>query len=208
MGQTPADTEREITRLRGNLTAALEEIERRARGGVRGIARTEARLASGRAAEDAIQQARDNPTLLGVAGVVAAGAVAYGVYAVVTGIRERNKPRARLQRGVQQVRGELSSVAERFDKSRRQLERGLLPRGVLLKLERSGGGYFRVSDAKLEPPQKNGVGSTVIKKIVWAIVLSVFMAVGSVLARRIAETFWKAMTHDEPPENRRSVEAI
>jgi hypothetical protein len=44
MGATPADTEREITRLRGDMTAAIEEIERRVRGGLRGVARAEGRL--------------------------------------------------------------------------------------------------------------------------------------------------------------------
>jgi hypothetical protein len=48
----------------------------------------------------------------------------------------------------------------------------------------------------------------IVKKIIWAIVLSLFMAVGSVLARRVAETIWKAMTHDQPPEGNRRVEAV
>src|SRR5438094_341951 len=36
MGATPADTEREINRLRGDMSAAIEEVERRLRGGLRG----------------------------------------------------------------------------------------------------------------------------------------------------------------------------
>lgn len=209
MGQTPADTQREIGRLRGDMSAAVEEIERRLRGGLRSVASSEARVASGRAAtdlvDDARERARQNPTLLGVGGMVVAGAMAYGAYALISGVRTRNTPKNRLKRGVKDVRGELSGRAERLaetlEQRRRQLERGLLPSGVLLKLEPEDGGYLRVSDARLDPPanKKRGGRSPVIKKFVWAGLLSIFMAVGSVLARRVAENVWQAMTHEEPP---------
>ena len=202
MGATPEDTEREIVRLRGDMSAAVEEVERRLRGGMRGVATAEARISGARAGEEAMQRVRDNPTLLGVAGVVAAGAVAYGLYAVVNGLRERQKPQNRLKRGVSQVRAELSErVSEGVESSRRQLERSL-PHGILLKLEPDDGGYVRVSDARLEPPPKKRGQSKVIKKFVWAAFLSVFLAVGSVLARRIADTAWRAMVHEEPPTDK------
>ena len=211
MGETPADTEREITHLRGDMTAALEELERRLRGGLRSVATTEARITSGRATEAAVDRARANPTLLGVAGVVAAGAVAYGVFALVNGRRQRNTPQNRLRRGVKQVRGELSEtaerVAERLEQSRHQLERGLLPSGVLLKLEPEDGGYVRVSDARLEPPANKKRGrSPVIKKFIWAALLSIFMALGAVLARRLADTVWRATVHEEPPTAKSKVD--
>jgi hypothetical protein len=205
MGETPADTEREITHLRADMTAALEELERRLRGGLRSVATTEARITSARTTEEMVERARAaNPTLLGVAGVVAAGAVAYGVFALINGRRQRNTPQNRLKRGVKQVRGELSEtaerLAERLEESRRQLERGLLPSGVLLKLEPEDGGYVRVSDARLEPPANKKRGrSPVIKKFIWAALLSIFMALGSVLARRVADTVWRATVHEEPP---------
>jgi len=211
MGETPADTEREIKHLRGDMTAALEEIERRLRGGLRSVATAEARITTGRATEEAVERARSNPTLLGVAGVVAAGAVAYGVFALVNSRRERNKPQNRLKRGVKQVRGELSEtaerVAERLEQSRRQLERGLLPSGVLLKLEPEDGGYMRVSDARLEPPANKKRGrSPVIKKFIWAALLSIFMALGAVLARRVADSVWRATVHEEPPTAKTKVD--
>lgn len=211
MGETPAHTEREIRHLRGDMTAALEEIERRLRGGLRSVATTEARITSGRATEEAVERARQNPTLLGVAGVVAAGAVVYGVYALINGRREHNKPQNRLKRGVKQVRGELSEtaerVAERLEQSRQQLERGLLPSGVLLKLEPEHGGYVRVADARLEPPANKKRGrSPVIKKFIWAALLSIFMALGSVLARRLADTVWRATVHEEPPTAKSKVD--
>jgi len=195
MGATPADTEREINRLRGDMSAAIEEVERRLRGGLRGVATTEARITS-------VRGARENPTLVGVAGVVAAGAVAYGAYVLINGMRQRNKPRNRLKRGVQHVREELT---ERAEESRRQLEQSL-PRGVLLKLEPEDGGYMRVSDARLEPSKKKRGRSTLIKKLIWAALLSIFMAVGSVLARRVAEAAWKSMVHEEPPTEKSKVD--
>ena len=194
MGATPADTEREINRLRGDMTAAIEEVERRLRGGLRGVATTEARITS-------VRGARENPTLLGVAGVVAAGAVVYGAYSLINGMRQRKQPQNRLKRGVQHVREELS---ERAEESRRQLEQAL-PRGVLLKLEPEDGGYVRVSEARLEPPKKKRGQSTLIKKLIWAGLLSIFMAVGSVLARRVADAVWKATVHEDPPTEKSKV---
>jgi hypothetical protein len=203
MGATPQDTEREISRLRGDMSAAIEEVERRFRGGLRGAATSEARISSVRAGSEAISRARENPTVLGVAGVVAAGALAYGAYAIINQLRERRKPQNRLrrgvQRGVEQVRSGLSErVSEGMDLSRRRLERAL-PRGVLLKLEPDSGGYLRVSDARLGPPDKKRGQSEVIKKLIWAGLLSIFMALGSVLARRVADTVWRAMVHEDPP---------
>jgi hypothetical protein len=213
MGATPADTEREITRLRGDMTAALEEVERRVRGGLRGVATAEARLSAARASEDAAERVRQNPTLLGVAGVVAAGAVAYGAYAVINNMRQRRTPQNRLKRGVQHVRDEVAErveqLGENLDDSRRQIE-SAWQRGLLLKLDPEDGGYVRVSDARLEPLGKKATKrgrSTVIKKFIWAALLSVFMALGSVLAKRVADSVWRAMVHEDPPTDRKSARA-
>src|SRR5262249_13569754 len=130
MAAGPEDTEREIVRLRGDMTAAVAEVERRFRGGLRGVATAEARITSGRARDEASAAARENSPLLGVAGVVVAGAVAYGAFALVSGLRERQKPQNRLRRGVSQLGAELSGrVSEGVESSRRQLERSL-PHGI------------------------------------------------------------------------------
>jgi hypothetical protein len=47
----------------------------------------------------------------------------------------------------------------------------------------------------------------VIKKFIWAALLSIFMALGSVLARRVAEQVWQATVHEEPPTEKSKVEA-
>jgi hypothetical protein len=181
------------------MEAALEEIERRVRGGFRGVASAEARVTSARAREDVLNRARENPTLLSVAGVVAAGAVAYGAYALVSGLRERNKPQNRIRRRVTSAgKGFGARVGERVEGSRRQLER-VRERGILVKLDPADGGYMRLTDARLEPPNKKRGQLTVIKKLVWAGLLSVFLALGSVVARRGADTLWRAMVHEDPP---------
>jgi len=188
------------------MSAAVAEVERRFRGGLRGVATAEARVSSTRARDDAFAAARENPTLLGVGGVVVVGAVAYGVYALVNGLRERQKPQNRLKRGVSQLGAELSErVTGGVESSRRQLERSL-PHGVFLKFEPEFGGYMRVSDARLEPPDKRKARLTVIKKLVWAGFLSVFMAVGAVMARRLADGAWRAMVREEPPSDRSKAE--
>ena len=195
MGARPEDTQREIGRLRGDMTAAVDELERRVRGGLRGVASAEARITSARTRDDIVERARSNPPVLVVAGVVAAGAVAYGAFSFVNGLRERNKPQNRFRREVGHVRGRVSESVER---TRRELERAR-QRAVLLKLDPAESGYVRVSDARIEPLNKKRGTSTVIKKLVWAGLLSVFMAIGSVVARRVADMVWKGMVREEPP---------
>jgi hypothetical protein len=198
MGAKPEDTERQIGQLRADMSAAIDEVERRLRGGLRGVATAEARITSLRTGQEALAQARANPTALGIGGVVAAGAVVYGAFALINGLRERGKPQNRLKRGVKQVRGQVSERVSSAEGAVRQLEQALL-RSVLLKLEPEDGGYVRVTEARLEPPNKKRGRSKVIKRLIWAALLSIFMALGSVVARRVADTVWRAMVHEEPP---------
>jgi hypothetical protein len=197
MGARPEDTQHEIARLRGDMSAAIAEVERRVRGGVRGVTSAEARVTSARTREELASKARNNPGLVGVAAVVMVSAVGYGLYAMVTSAHERQKPQNRLRRGMQSVRGR---AEKRVEASRKQFER-VRQRGVLLKLEPSDGGYMRLTDARLELPGKDKKRgqTTVIKKLVWAGLLSAFMALGSVLARRVAQQVWRAATHEDPP---------
>lgn len=203
MGSTPADTEREIGQLRGDMTAALDEVERRLRGGLRGVASAEARITSTRARDDVTQRARQNPTLLGVVGVVVVGAVGYGVYAALKARQESNRPQNKLKRRVEHVSQEVRGRVEGgVEASRRQLARAKQS-GLLVKLDPQDGGYMRIVDARLETPlDKNKERQDVIKKLVWAGVLSVFMAVGSVLARRVAGSVWKVAVREDPPTER------
>ena len=198
MGQRPEDTQHEIARLRGDMSAAIAEVERRVRGGVRGVSSAEARITSARTRDELAGRARENPGIVGVASVVALAAIGYGVYALVNTARERQKPQNRLRRGVRTVRGR---AEKRVEESRKQLER-VRQRGILLKLEPEDGGYVRLTDARLDlaaAKDKKRGQTTVIKKLVWAALLSVFMALGSVVARRAASQVWRAAVHEDPP---------
>jgi hypothetical protein len=203
MGANPADTQQEIVRLRGDMSAALAELERRVKGGWRSVAGAEARISAARTPRRLTEQARDNPTLLGVAGVVVVGAIGYGIFAAVRGAREQARPQNRLKRSVQHVRDELAErVEERVEHSRRQLERQIeraRPRGLLLRVEPADDGYLRVTEARLARDKGR---QEVIKKLLWAGFLSVFMAVGAVLARRVAGSVWKATVREDPPTQR------
>jgi hypothetical protein len=177
------------------MKAALAELERRVASGWRGVAGAEARISATRTPRQLTEQARDNPTLLGVAGVVVVGAIGYGIFAAVRGARERDKPQNRLKRGVQRVE-------ESVEHSRRQLERQIeraRPHGLLLRVEPADDGYLRVTDARLARDKGQ---QEVIKKFLWAGFLSVCMAVGAVLARRVAGTVWKATVREDPPTRR------
>jgi hypothetical protein len=200
MAATAADTQREIGRLRGDMNAALDEIQRRLRGGVRTIATAEARVTSTRARDDVALRARENPSVVAVVGVVAAAAVGYGIYRVVSNARDRQKPQNRLKRRVRQARAELTGrVSEGVESTRHQLEQAR-ERGLLLKLDPADGGYMRVTDARLDALAVKDKGrQDVIKKLVWAGLLSVFMAVSSVLARRFAGGVWRATVREDPP---------
>jgi len=204
MASTSADTHLEINHLRGDMNAALDEMQRRFRGGLRTVASTEARVTSDRTRHDLTLRAKRNPAVVAGVGLVVVGAVGFAAYRTIAGIRERQKPQYRLLRGVDMARaGLFGRVTEVGDLSRRQLEQH--QRQLLLKLDRDHAGYMRVSDARLEAvPSKSKERSDVIKKLVWAGLLSVIMAASSVLARRVAGRVWQATVREEPPVQRRS----
>ncbi|HET6319165.1 MAG TPA: hypothetical protein VFG86_22145 [Chloroflexota bacterium] len=185
------------------MAAALDEVERRFRGGLRGIASAEARITSTRARDDLARKARQNARLVGAAGAVVFGVIGYAAYSAIKARQEANKPQNRLRQRFLGARNELEGrVRPRVEESRRQLERAR-QRSLLLKLEPESGGYVRLIDARLErPADKNKERVEVIKKLVWALVLSVFMALGSVFARRAAGAVWKASVSEEPPTQR------
>jgi hypothetical protein len=203
MASTSADTHLEIRNLRGDMNAALDEMQRRFRGGLRTVASTEARVTSDRTRRDLTLRAKRNPAVVAGVGLVVVCAVGFAAYRTIEGIRERQKPQYRLRRGVELARaGLFGRVTEVSELSRRQL--GQHQRHLLLKLDPENAGYVRVTDARLEPvPSKSKERSDVIKKLVWAGLLSVFMAASSVLARKVAGRVWQATVREEPPPQKR-----
>ena len=87
MGETSADTQREIQSLRDDVARTVEELERRVRRVV-----------------DLRAQAEEHPAALGVVGFGLLAGLGVVAYNAVSGYRERQKP-------VNRVRRRASSVA-------------------------------------------------------------------------------------------------
>jgi hypothetical protein len=197
---TPAEnTQDEIGRIRDDITASVREMQRRFQGGIAGVVTTDVRLLSTEVRTTARERLRQNATLVGFAGTVLVGAVGYGVVSAIGGWRRRQTPLGRAQHAALSL-GE--DVQERLGESLRGLEQ-LRRGGVLLKLDPEQGGYVRISDARLLPQPTREIakeaGSDVVKRVAWAVMLSVFMAAGSVLARRLAGLAWRAAVQEDPP---------
>lgn len=204
MGETAADTQREIGQLRTDMNAALDELEMRLRGGIRGVASVETRITRLRVRDELARRARENSTLLGVAMAAAGGAAAYAACELVAGLRERQKPQRQMERRLSQLR---VSLNDRVLNVKRDAERAR-QRGLLLKLEPRRGGYVRVSDARpAVMPRSRREQTAMIKKLLWAGLVSVLMAVGSAVARRVADRVWRAALHEAPPEQAGEVAA-
>ncbi|MBI2755579.1 MAG: hypothetical protein HYX52_02615 [Chloroflexi bacterium] len=211
MGSTASDTQREIGALRADMSSAIAELESRVRGGFRGIAGAEARVSTGRAGESVAQKAEQYAGLLTVAGTVAVAAVGYSIYEGIDRWRESRKPQNRLKRRVgdlgdevatraRSVRGE---VETRVRDSRKRVEKAR-KEGVLLKVEREGDEYLRVKEARLDIPKgKEGKRTDVLKNLLWAAVLSIFMAGAGVAARRGAGALWRATLREDPPTQKK-----
>jgi hypothetical protein len=180
------------------MDAALDEVERRMRGGLRGVASAETRVTSQRARERLVQRANNNQPLLGVGIVTVGGAAAYGACSLLAALRERQKPQHRLERGLNELR---ESFGTRVRNTQEQAERAR-GRGLLLKLETQDGGYVRVSDARLGGvPRNRREHTTMLKKLFWTGLVSVLVAVGTVVARRLADRVWRATIHEAPPDS-------
>ena len=101
MGETSADTQREIESLRNDISAAVEELERRARG-----------------LTDLKAQAEAHPAAVGVVGFGLLGGLAVLGANAVANYRESRKPVNRLKRRADELReevgGRLSRTRERM----------------------------------------------------------------------------------------------
>jgi hypothetical protein len=119
---------------------------------------------------------------------------------VVKSRQQSARPQNVIRRRVKDVRAELRGrLGEGVQASKRQLERAKQT-SLLVKVEPADSGLMRIMEAHIEGPvNKSKERQDVIKKLVWAGLLSVFMALSSVLARRVAGTVWKAMLQEEPP---------
>jgi hypothetical protein len=101
VGETSADTQREIESLRDDVAGTIEELERRARSIV-----------------DLKKQAEEHPAAVGVVGFGLLAGVSVMAYNALTGYRERRKPVNRLKRRASEVTEELG---ERWSRTRESM---------------------------------------------------------------------------------------
>ena len=203
MGANAADTQREIGSLRSDMTSAVAEIQRRLGGGMRSLAAGEVRVAGNRSARDLADQAaelRESPSFLPVVGTVVVAAVGYGIYEAVGRWREGRKPQNRLRRRAEEVRGDIEGRVDDV----RKIWKEAREKGVLLRVEPEGAGYLRVMGAKVEALDlEKGSRKDVLKNLMWAAMLAIFMALGGVLARRAAGGVWRATVGEDPPSEKK-----
>ena len=198
MGSSAQDTQNEIGRLRDDMTAAVREMQRRFQGGLPGVVRSDARFYGNEARTELTAQVRNNPTLVGFVGTIGVAAVGYTAVSAIASWRASRTPAGRARRRARGVSGTIQGRVSESLRNLEQIRRG----GVVLKLDPDKAGYVRVTDARLGNPPGTSVkegGSELVKRLVWALVLTVFMAVGSVVARRLATGFWRATVQEDPP---------
>lgn len=206
MGSDVEDSGRRISALRGDVSDAIAELQDRIRGSASPGDLAGARGAGAQAGQQLGGRVREKPQLAAVAGMVAVGAAGYGLYALADRWRESRLPQNRLKRRVGGVRtGVESGVRSRVTESRRRVEKAKKTArnaGLLLKLDPQGKGYVRVTDAKLDIPNRKKDASNVLKKLIWAVFLSALTAGASVLAKRLAGQLWQSTMHEEPPDQK------
>ena len=174
MGETAADTQREIAEIRGDILSATRELEHRA-----------ARAAS---PSTYAEIARENPAA--VAGIVLVGLGAAGVVAVraILERRRRQRPTERLRRTVY---GVAEGLGEQIERAREALP-GSLPVGLRIGTgEGEDNGATRV--------QVPGSQPNMIKRILWAGLVAAMMAAGGLVARRVSAMIWRQAMREEPP---------
>lgn len=207
MVSAAADTQREIGEIRRDMTAAVAELRRRVGGGTSGLAQGEARVAGARARETLVQRSRDltaglrggNAAAASVVATTAVAGLGYAAYSVAERWRARRAPQNRLRRRATGLRGDVEDRVQQV----RERAKLLRERGILLKVDREGENYLRVTGASVEALKTEGTRSKVLKNLLWAAMLSVFMAVASILARRVAGAAWKATLREDPPTEKK-----
>jgi hypothetical protein len=207
VGQTAQDTQREVTALRADLSSVVDELMRRTSGGPTSIATTDAKVRGAQLGQDVRTRvervSRKRPEAI----VVGVGAASMAIaYSIASAIQRRNRPEEKLKRGVAQARERAESQIEDLAEQAREVAsriRETGKRGVLLKVESEKSGELRVKKARLDvPSSKEGAGNELLKKLLWAGVLSLFLAVAGVTARRAAGAVWKMTLNEDPPTER------
>lgn len=170
MGQTAAQTKREVDALRSEISEIVEELERRGRA----MVDVRSRVA------DVRSNVSDHPA---TAALVAVG-VAWTLGAVVVlAMRAAQRRRAEQTRLDRRAMEALEMLSERWPPARRGAE--------VAEMLRSRNGRREVRVGR-EPG--------LVRRLLWAGLTAALMALGSMLARRLSQSVWQRAMREQPPE--------
>ena len=170
MGETAADTQREIEEIRKDILSATRELNNRVTHAV--------------SPRTYVDLARDNPAAVVGLGLAGLGLVGAAAARAVFEQRRRNRPSERLRRTVQGVAEGLGDQLSRA--------REALPVGISLTTS------DQQADQATQL-QMTGSGPSVFKRIMWAALVAGMMAAGGLLARRISAAIWRQAMREDPP---------
>jgi hypothetical protein len=175
VGETAADTRREIEEIRKDVASAVGELQRRV-----------VRVVSPRTYLDF---ARDNPAAILGVGLGAASLAGVALARSIAESRRQNRPSERLRRGVM-------SAAESLTETAQQALSAIPSLPVEVHLGTSDAKGSTQEDAKLTVKRSD---SSMLKRALWAGLVAAMMAGGGLLARRLSATIWRSAMGEAPP---------
>jgi len=174
LGETAADTQREIEEIRKDILSATRELEHRL----------------GRATSPGtyVELARENPAAVAGVAVVGLGAAAALVVREILERRRRNRPTERLRRT---VHGVTEGLGEQLERAREALPTSI-PLGIRI-------GSSDDKDDESGRVHVPGSQPNMMKRMLWAALVAAMMAGGGLLARRVSAIIWRQAMREEPP---------
>jgi len=175
VGETAADTKREIEEIRKDVSSAVSELRRRVM-----------RVVS---PQTYLDFARENPAAILGVGLGAASLASVAVARSVAESRRQNRPSERLRRT---VLGAAESLTETAQQALAAVPS--LPLSVQL-------GTPDAKGSENQPVALNvkGKDQGMLKRALWAGLVAVMMAGGGLLARRLSASIWRSAMGEAPP---------
>ncbi|HEX3244337.1 MAG TPA: hypothetical protein VHX16_02930 [Chloroflexota bacterium] len=181
MGQTAADTQREITGLRLEITDAASELDKRV------TELLDVRSRAGEAMDWGLRMVEEKPRV--VAGI-GAGLALGTVLLTANSIKARRKRKtaaARLAAFRESSQGQAARIVEDAVAQARAL------------LGASGATLTNLAES--EPAEQKITTSepSMVKKLIWTALTAGSLALAGIVARKLSASVWQAIMHEEPP---------
>ena len=173
MGETAADTKREIEEIRKDVSSAVSELKRRI---VRAVS-----------PRTYLEFAQENPAAIVGVGLGGLSLAGIALARSIAEARRRNRPTERLRRGVM---GATEQLTEGIQQAWAAVPS--LPVEVRVGTRDANGTENQV----LTP---SGSDQGMFKRMLWAGLVAVMMAAGGLAARRLSATVWRTAMGEAPP---------